>query len=340
MFGLPAPKKKGLLGLLGTMPMNEAGPMPVQTAPVAPPQGMMVQQDMQRFAQPQQPKGPGFFSEGGVGRGIAGAIGDWALQNSGMQPIYAPAMQERRQMAQRQQMMQQQREMELQDDARKRGLDWQDWQAREQWKREHPEPVNNDTVNDFNFYKSLSPQDKAIYDQQHPIVIQGPDGPYLVPRSSMGGMTAPVGGGVSQSDWDNAKSIGGGASSGTGGFPVTGNKLDRVTIQSESAGNPNAVSPKGARGLWQVMPATARDPGFGIRPSNGTPQDDARVGAEYRRAMEKRYGGNLPKMWAAYNWGPGNLDNAIATYGDNWLAHAPAETRNYVARNMRAVRGQ
>lgn len=109
-------------------------------------------------------------------------------------------------------------------------------------------------------------------------------------------------------------------------------------MMSESGGNPNAVSPRGARGLMQVMPSTARDPGFGVRPSNGTPQDDTRVGQEYRRAMQSRYGGNLPKMWGAYNAGPGRVDDLIARYGDRWLDYAPAETRAYVQRNMRQVR--
>lgn len=109
---------------------------------------------------------------------------------------------------------------------------------------------------------------------------------------------------------------------------------------SESGGNPNAVSSAGARGLMQVMPQTARDPGFGIRPSNGTQADDVRVGKEYRAKMQDRYGGDLPKMWAAYNWGPGNLDDAIKMYGENWLKAAPSETRSYVARNMRQVRGR
>jgi soluble lytic murein transglycosylase len=116
--------------------------------------------------------------------------------------------------------------------------------------------------------------------------------------------------------------------------------LDRITMMAESAGNPNAVSPKGARGLMQVMPSTARDPGFGIRPSNGTPADDARVGREYRAAMQKRYGGDLASMWAAYNWGPGNVDRAIARHGQGWLGAAPAETRAYVANNLRELRGR
>lgn len=109
---------------------------------------------------------------------------------------------------------------------------------------------------------------------------------------------------------------------------------------SESGGNPNAVSSAGARGLMQVMPTTAQQPGFGIQPSNGTPQDDVRVGQEYRAEMQRRYGGDLAKMWAAYNWGPGNLDRAIAMHGENWMQAAPAETRNYITRNIRAVRNR
>lgn len=107
-----------------------------------------------------------------------------------------------------------------------------------------------------------------------------------------------------------------------------------ITVHSESRGNPNAVSPKGARGLMQVMPGTMTDPGFGIRPSNGTQADTVRVGQEYLGKMMERYGNDPAKAWAAYNWGPGNLDKAVSTYGANWLSHAPAETRDYVKKNM------
>lgn len=89
----------------------------------------------------------------------------------------------------------------------------------------------------------------------------------------------------------------------------------------------------------QVMPGTARDPGFGIAPARSNdPAEVNRVGREYRAAMEKRYGGDLAKMWAAYNWGPGNLDNALARHGNDWLRKAPRETRNYVARNYELLR--
>lgn len=126
---------------------------------------------------------------------------------------------------------------------------------------------------------------------------------------------------------------------------VSGDMLDQITMNSESGGRRYGTgggfltSPAGAMGEMQVMPETARDPGFGIRPWDGSSADDlARVGRDYRRAMQDRYGGNLPKMWGAYNWGPGNLDRALELYGDDWLRHAPAETRAYVAQNMAKAR--
>ncbi len=49
------------------------------------------------------------------------------------------------------------------------------------------------------------------------------------------------------------------------------------------------TSPKGAQGEMQVMPATSRDPGFGVAPAkDGSPDELARVGRDYIAAMEKR----------------------------------------------------
>lgn len=123
-------------------------------------------------------------------------------------------------------------------------------------------------------------------------------------------------------------------------FPtVSRGRLDQITMMAESGGNPNAVSPAGALGRMQVMPSTAHDPGFGIRPSNGTPADDERVGREYRAAMQKRYGGDPAKMWAAYNAGPGRVDAALRR-GPDWLNALPPETRRYVNNNVRQLRGR
>lgn len=110
---------------------------------------------------------PSFFGQGGVGRSIAGFLGDYLLQRSGGSPIYSPMM-----------AMQQQQAAQLAAEQRKRSLDMADWTAKEQWKLDHPAPVNNDTVNDFNWYKGLSPEDRALYEQMRPEYRQGPDGQY------------------------------------------------------------------------------------------------------------------------------------------------------------------
>jgi soluble lytic murein transglycosylase-like protein len=120
--------------------------------------------------------------------------------------------------------------------------------------------------------------------------------------------------------------------------------MDAITAQTESGnrdfygnGRP-VVSPAGAMFAMQVMPATARDPGFGLRPANpNDPADMNRLGREYRATMERRYGGDPAKMWAAYNAGPGRIDALIKRHGDNWLRYAPRETQEYVRRNLRQL---
>jgi hypothetical protein len=96
-------------------------------------------------------------------------------------------------------------------------------------------------------------------------------------------------------------------------------------MMQESGLNPDAVSPKGAVGIAQIMPDTARDPGFGIEPISDPrdPEEALRFGAEYMRAMLDRYG-DYGLALAAYNAGPGAVDKA---------GGIPAfqETQNYVA---------
>ena len=108
----------------------------------------------------------------------------------------------------------------------------------------------------------------------------------------------------------------------------------------ESAYNPVALSPAGARGLMQIMPGTATllsrqlgisDPGpYGVL----DPELNIRLGSTYIRDMTERYRGNRLAAAAAYNAGPGRVDR--------WLQQAPEEfdlfvesipfreTRNYV----------
>jgi hypothetical protein len=89
------------------------------------------------------------------------------------------------------------------------------------------------------------------------------------------------------------------------------------------------TSPKGAQGEMQVMPATSRDPGYGIRPAKEGDADDlARVGREYFGKMLNKYGD--PKLAAiAYNWGPGNTDKWLMAGADP--SKLPRETQKYSA---------
>jgi soluble lytic murein transglycosylase-like protein len=99
--------------------------------------------------------------------------------------------------------------------------------------------------------------------------------------------------------------------------------LVRAVMQVESAFNPNAISPKGAMGLMQLMPATMRQ--YGVR-NAFNPSENVRAGVAYLRDLLNRYSNNEELALAAYNAGPGAVDKhgqAVPPY---------RETRNYVAK--------
>lgn len=109
--------------------------------------------------------------------------------------------------------------------------------------------------------------------------------------------------------------------------------LEQAVMQVESGGNPTAVSSRGAVGTMQTMPGTLRDPGYGVVPARDqSAAEQERVGKDYLQAMLRQYADPRAAL-AAYNWGPGNVDNALRAAGGNvdaMLASAPAETRAYV----------
>lgn len=120
--------------------------------------------------------------------------------------------------------------------------------------------------------------------------------------------------------------------------------VERV-IQQESAGRVDAVSPKGARGLMQLMPDTARE----MAAELGLPFDEARLtsdaaynrrlGSAYLDKMLQRYDGHQALALAAYNAGPGRVDEWLKVHGDPrrgeiatgaWIERIPfQETRDY-----------
>lgn len=123
-------------------------------------------------------------------------------------------------------------------------------------------------------------------------------------------------------------------------------RFNNITANAESgnrdytpSGAP-VTSPRGALYAMQVMPSTAHDPGFGVTPAaNDSAAEYDRVGRDYRAAMLRHFNGDPAKMWAAYNAGPGAVSGAVSSLGSNWLSGLPAQTRNYVAANLRAAGG-
>ena len=95
----------------------------------------------------------------------------------------------------------------------------------------------------------------------------------------------------------------------------------------ESRGNARAVSPAGAMGVMQIMPATWKmlSVRHGLGPDPFDPRANILAGAAYLRAMWNRYG-DIRLMLAAYNAGPGRADSYAA--GKRRL---PSETVAYIA---------
>lgn len=119
--------------------------------------------------------------------------------------------------------------------------------------------------------------------------------------------------------------------------------LVKAVIQVESAGKPKALSGKGAAGLMQLMPATAKELGVEDR---FDPEQNVEGGSRYLAQQLDKFG--QPELaLAAYNWGPGNIQKAIAKLkaeGEDitWenvlkMVKVPQETRQYVNRVMALI---
>jgi soluble lytic murein transglycosylase-like protein len=95
-------------------------------------------------------------------------------------------------------------------------------------------------------------------------------------------------------------------------------------IRAESGFDVQATSPKGAMGLMQLMPGTARD--LGVTDAYD-PEQNVMGGTRHLKWLLQRYDGDVRSALAAYNWGSGNLERSTGTL--------PEETRNYIARIMK-----
>ena len=131
--------------------------------------GMIERQQMEMqpgMGMPQmEPEKPKFFGEGGVGRAIAGNIGDFLLQNAGMNPMYNPEMQHQRAMQQRTQQAEQERE-----------AGWQDFVRRKTYERENDTQAPTAMERNLDVYSKWTPEQRSLYGEMNPIVQTLGDG--------------------------------------------------------------------------------------------------------------------------------------------------------------------
>ena len=123
--------------------------------------------------------------------------------------------------------------------------------------------------------------------------------------------------------------------------------------RQESELNPEAISPAGARGLMQVMPATARrvagwvQQPYSLERLTEDWQYNALLGQTYLARRLGEFNGSVAMAAAAYNAGAGRVDQWVGTYGDprtgavdwiDWMEMIPFnETRNYVQRVLEGL---
>jgi hypothetical protein len=149
-------------------------------------------------------------------------------------------------------------------------------------------------------------------------------------------ITAPLG--------SNVLEVGGTASSGYVGGPISADQTWQRMIGAESGGRQFAAngqpltSSAGAVGRAQVMPTTAPE----AARFAGLPWDENRyrtdaayneaLGRAYYGNLVQRYGGDAEKAAAAYNAGAGRVDRAVTRGGDNWRSMLPRETQGYISK--------
>ena len=305
-------KKKGLLsgfpsGMQQMQPVE--APMPAMGNPMAQMGG-----NMDAMSDAMAPKKPGINWLGVLADTLAGAAG---------QPGPYAAQQQRRR----------DEEFAARQQEQQREAGFADWQRKRQWDIDNPAPINNDTVNDYQFILQQSGPEAAnqyLQSRYDPVVnIPLGDGrTYIGPRSGAPSAVQGMQGGGQGPDNDEWGPIvnerpGGVSGNVGGGFPVKSDfgAFSRAIISQESGGRYGVANTEGsgAMGVGQVMPDTARTlaarAGLPYRPdlmAGNSPearayQDKITEGAlkeawtfgggDARRAAHYYFGGSDQKKW-------------------------------------------
>lgn len=114
--------------------------------------------------------------------------------------------------------------------------------------------------------------------------------------------------------------------------------LLKAQAMAESNLDPKAVSPAGAQGIAQFMPATWQEWGEKAGGFIGDPFDPADAipaQARYLAWLLAKLDGDVPSALAAYNWGIGNVRRLVTARGHLDETALPRETRDYIARIRR-----
>lgn len=127
-------------------------------------------------------------------------------------------------------------------------------------------------------------------------------------------------------------------------------KLTQAQIAVESSSNHAKISPRGAIGAMQIMPATARAHGY----NPYRLESNIKAGIDYRSKLKKQFG-DMKLALLAYNWGPGNVQKSlnwlqsrkkaqtfanVLKYGNIMPKKLPDEARQYVQKIMKEYKAR
>ena len=177
---------------------------------------------------------------------------------------------------------------------------------------------------EYQYDLKQEPETENVYDKKelNTLVTEGPK---IVPKkkpifktNSIGSSVGPVGQpleGITQKD----------------GLYYINNPLFDKMLEKESNRGRYLKSKKGAVGLMQIMPNTAKDPGYQVTPLTveelNDPVKNVKFAKEYYNAMKKEFGSDRLAL-IAYNWGVGNTKKWLASGGNE--ENLPKETRDYI----------